>query len=70
MMADPTRSLAPIHRTITGDERCIRTIEQEIVDLGGSGSGGAASIDVLYGDTLIEQLPPRLTDLLNGRRAA
>lgn len=69
-MADPTYWQAPYPRSISADEAWFGATEQEIVDLVGSGSGGAASIDVLYGDTLIELLPPRLTGLACGRCAA
>ncbi len=74
-MADLSRAPGPVPCTVTDrdvilDEVRLGASEQDIIDLVGSGDGAASSIDVLYGDTLIEQLPPRLIDLAGCRRAA
>jgi hypothetical protein len=46
------------------------SIEQQILDFVYGRTDGAALLDALYGDTLDELLPSRLTDLLSGWRAA
>lgn len=46
------------------------TVEQQILDFLDGRNDGTAVLDALYGDTLDELLPPRLTDLLrNWHRA-
>lgn len=45
-------------------------IEQQILDFVHGRSDGAAVLDALYGDTLDELLPPRLTDLLRNWRVS
>jgi hypothetical protein len=55
-MAKPISSHIPAHGAAAGDDEDGGWLEQEIVDFGGGDGPDSAFLDVLYGDSLPDQL--------------
>jgi hypothetical protein len=68
-MAERAACDAGVRNLSPPKEAAALSVEQQILDFVYGRTDGAALLDALYGDTLDELLPPRLTDLLTSWRA-